>query len=205
MNITKSIDKIPLPPEIKVFFKDKRKRNYVVLSALSIFCVVYLVFFIAPLINHLLDVSRSVRDLANNIEIMDNRIARSSEMNERLSSLKRDYARLASQIPAEKEISLFLQGLAVTARDSNVVISSVTPGEMVPAEGAQVAGSREFLYELPVVITAKSGYHQLGRFVNDLERDSRFLNLQDIRVTANPQEPAMHSIYLSVRTYVLKE
>ena len=57
--------------------------------------------------------------------------------------------------------------------------------------------------EIPILITAKSGYHELGSFLNNLENADRFMKVVDIDIKANKTSPKKHDVELMVCTYIL--
>ena len=185
--------------KIKELFADETKRMYIILGSAVVFSALYLLLLVAPATNSLLKVSRSVTDIKNNVDLVNNRLERLDELKAKLAKIREEYAGYSSQLPAEKEISRFLEGLASTAKNSDVTILSVTPmGLAVEKDGK----TSKYYSELPVVIAAKSGYHQLGHFVNELEKGSRFTTIQDLRINHDAKTPRRHDVNVVLKVYV---
>ena len=89
------------------------------------------------------------------------------------------------------------------AKTSKVKILSITPFALkaVKAEGKEI----EYYKQMPILITAKSGYHQLGRFVSNLEKGGRFVTISDLRIQHDPAFPRMQNIRMELKTYVSVE
>ena len=102
-------------------------------------------------------------------------------------------------LPDEKDIPDFLQDLAATAKSSDVQILSVTPHGFVK-DGK--SGKDEYYSEMPVVITAKSGYHQLGSFISSLEHGERFVTVEDLDIKYDSQNPRRSNVRMVLKTYV---
>ena len=56
--------------------------------------------------------------------------------------------------------------------------------------------------ELPIALTARSGYHELGAFINQLENSERIFMVKTIEIKADPSDPKRHHATLVVETFV---
>jgi Tfp pilus assembly protein PilO len=185
--------------KLKEVLSDENKRLYIILGSAVVFSLLYIVFFIGPATGSVMKVSRAITDIKNNVDLVNNRLGRLEEMKAKLTALREEYEGYSAQLPAQKEISRFLEGLASTAKSSDVNILSVTPMELEPAKGGD---NVKYYSALPVVIAAKSGYHQLGKFINDLEKGSRFTTIQDLRINYDSKMPRRHDINMVLKVYV---
>jgi Tfp pilus assembly protein PilO len=106
------------------------------------------------------------------------------------------------KLPAEQEIPALLENLSNMAKGSDIKIIGIVPAisyfkDDKPAKESQI------YREIPILITAKSGYHELGRFLNSLENADRFMKVVDMNISANKMSPNKHDVELMVCTYVL--
>lgn len=101
-------------------------------------------------------------------------------------------------LPAEQEVPGLLENLSLMAKKSGVKIVGITP---VSSKESPSAG--QIYHEIPILISAKSGYHELGRFLSDLEGADRFMKVVDIQIKANRTSPKKHDVELLVMTYIL--
>ena len=75
---------------------------------------------------------------------------------------------------------------------------------IMPVTGKEEKAEKNQIYkEIPILISAKSGYHELGRFLNSLENSDRFMKVGDMHIRANPATPKKHDVELLVLTYIL--
>ena len=191
------------PEKIREFLEDELNRMYLILGGTALIAVLYLTFLIVPKFSDLQKLSREVGDLNDKITLVNTRVKKLDEATKKLKALREEEALYAKQLPAQKEIPAFLEGLAQTADKSSVKILSVTPHEMT---GVDKRGKEKQYYcEMPVIVTAKSGYHQLGEFINDIEKGKRFMTVEDLRITYDPAVPRGHNIKLVLETYVSVE
>ena len=189
--------------KIKVFFEDEQKKLYVTVGGVAVIVVLYLTFLMLPTYNNLSETTRSVKDLTHKIGLVESREKRFDEMTCRLNALKEEQGQYVKQLPDEKDIPSFLEGLASMAKESNVKILSVTP-QPFTTKGLDEETVKYFR-EMPIVITAKSGYHQLGQFINKLEQGERFTEIQDLFVQYDGKYPRAHNVRIVLKAYVAVE
>jgi len=102
-------------------------------------------------------------------------------------------------LPAEQEIPALLENLSKMAKDSAVKILAITP--IMPQED-DMAGNQIY-QEIPILINARSGYHELGSFLSKLENADRFMMVADISIKPDNASPKKHNIELLILTYIL--
>jgi len=107
-----------------------------------------------------------------------------------------------NKLPAEQEIPALLESLSNMAKESGIKIVGIVP-EMTYVKDDKTAKKNQIYREIPILITAKSGYHELGSFLHNLENADRFMKVSDIRIRANKAAPGKHDVELMVSTYVL--
>ncbi|MEA3489207.1 MAG: type 4a pilus biogenesis protein PilO [Candidatus Omnitrophota bacterium] len=190
---------------LKEFWSDELNRMYVILGGTALLAILYLTFLIIPKFGQLTRVSREVSDLNDKINLVNSRVKRLDETKKKLNALREERARYAKQLPEEKEVPEFLEWLAATADRSNMKILSVTPREMT-AEGKKGKKKvKQYYFAMPILVTAKSGYHQLGHFVDDLEHGKRFITIENLSIKYDPKFPRRHNVRMDLKTYVSME
>jgi type IV pilus assembly protein PilO len=100
-------------------------------------------------------------------------------------------------LPAEREIPSLLENLSDMAKRSNVKIIGITPTVTVDDKEGMI------YQELPIIINARSGFHELGRFLASLEYSERFIKIADIDIKANSSNPKKHDVDILLLTYIL--
>jgi Tfp pilus assembly protein PilO len=80
-----------------------------------------------------------------------------------------------------------------------VKILTITPSDLKPVD----QGKKEvYYYEMPVLITAKSGYHELGGFIAEIETEKRFITIEGLKLEYNKSTPLRHNVNMTLKTYV---
>lgn len=103
------------------------------------------------------------------------------------------------KLPAQQEIPDLLENLSKMARNADITIIGITPVVLK----VQKERKGQVYKEIPILITAKSGYHELGHFLSNLENADRFMKISNINIKTNPAAPKKHDVELMVYTYAL--
>ena len=106
------------------------------------------------------------------------------------------------KLPAEQEIPVLLEDLSNMVKASDIKIVGIVPAMSYFKDDKSVNKSQIYR-EIPILITAKSGYHELGAFLTSLESSDRFMKVADINIKANKASPKKHDVELMVCTYIL--
>jgi len=177
----------------------KQNKMYVVLGVTVVVAGIYLFLFIFPAFSKFLTVHREVQNLKDEIELVNGRVKMINNMTEKLEALELELESYSKGLPGQKEIPEFLEELSSVAKVSGVKILSITPSELKEAKSVE---AREYYGEMPVFITAESGYHQLGFFINNIESGERFILVEDLNIQHNAESPRKHDVMLTLKTYV---
>jgi len=162
--------------------------------------VLYTLIFIFPMTSKLSDVSAEVMDISEKMNFVNKSIVKMAHRKELLEKLTEELNSYAGGLPNEKEISVFLESIAAMARDSGVKIIAITPADLKPL--AMDKTDVNYYYELPISIIAKSGYHELGEFIGEIEKGKRFMTIEGLKIQDNKSTPRKHNVRMLLNTYV---
>lgn len=163
-----------------------------------------LYFILRPQIVTIADLADKIGKVSGELKAAKNDISGIAKLKEDIKSYEAKVEIYEKRLPAEKEIPKLLESLSETARKSNVSIVGITPAQ---ASANKPEGSRktQIYQEVPILISAKCGYHELGAFLASLESEGRFMKIANIGIRANKATPMKHDVELLVCTYVLLE
>ena len=193
---------------VKDFLTDEVNRMYIILGATLVVAALYVTFLIFPKVSLLRKTSREVNELNEKMSLVMSRVKKLDLTTKKLKKQREEERAYSRQLPAEKEIPDFLEDLAGTAEKSGLKILSVTPHALagnVPGRKKGKKKEKTYYRAMPIVVTAKSGYHELGEFVNRLETGERFIKVEDLSIDYDPATPRRHDIKLVLETYVSVE
>lgn len=194
---------IVLPEKVVTFIGDQKNRMYLILGAVLLFSSLYFILMIFPNFSGLARTSTEINKLNFQINLVNSRVKKLNEMTRQLDAAKKEFQSYAKGLPSEKEIPEFLENLSVIAKDSGLKILGITPSQLKKAVGADKTS--QYYREMPVNISAKSGYHQLGYFINSVENGERFVTVKDLKIWYDPKMPRMHNVAIVLTTYVWVE
>lgn len=161
--------------------------------------VVYVRFLLLPQISGVRGLTGNINKVHGDVVVSERDVANINNLKKEIAKYQDKIESYEQMLPAEQEIPKLLENLSQMARDSNVKIIGITP---LPPKG-QAQSSEQIYQEKPILITAKSGYHELGKFLSKLENSNRFMKVVDIKIKTNSATPKRHDVELLVLTYVL--
>ncbi|MCX5667179.1 MAG: type 4a pilus biogenesis protein PilO [Candidatus Omnitrophica bacterium] len=184
-------------------FKSKQTQTLLLIVLVSFMAAAaYLYFVFVPQAVRVFTLSVNVGKMRSELKSARLVIA---DMDKLKNDLKKNSEKVESyekKLPVEHEIPALLENLSSMAKDSNIRIVGIVPAMSYSKDDKSV--KKNLIYrEIPILITAKSGYHELGHFLNDMENADRFMKVADIAIKANKASPKKHDVELMVCTYIL--
>jgi len=138
------------------------------------------------------------KDLTDGKSLLKNRDAIEKEK----ESLQHKIDSYGKVFPSQHEIPKLLESLSSIAAESGVRIIGIRP---IAQKTKDLEKKAKAYQEIPIEIIARSGYHQLGRFLQKLETGDRFIIVKGIEIAANGLNIKKHNVKLVVSTFILVE
>lgn len=101
---------------------------------------------------------------------------------------------------SEFQLPSLLQDISKTANINNVRILQIKPTREVQKAGAN--GNK--LSPVSISLDLVCGYHNLGKFINDLENNQTFIAVENFKIDASPDSSLKQKVNLTLKTYVRK-
>ncbi len=125
---------------------------------------------------------KEMKALDSKIDNQNNQIATSQAKGARLDVLVKENERLLKrldelreQLPEEKEISNLLKQVSDICTESGLDMLSWRPGQ----KAKHASG---IVYEIPVSVTVTGTYHDFGKFLSNLTKLNRIVNVKNIQI-----------------------
>lgn len=182
------------------FTKNKTQSMIFIALIAALIVIVYFNYLLKPQIVRVAGAVIKVSRIGNDLKNARADIERIGKFKSDIDSYKEKVDRHEKMLPAEQEIPSLLETLSSMAKSSGVKIVGIMPS--VTKEVDKLSRSQIY-QEIPILISAKSGYHELGRFLNRLENSDRFMKVVDIQIKANTPTPKKQDVELLVLTYIL--
>lgn len=143
------------------------------------------------------------------IKILSEDISKAKTDMQRLPQYKKQVAELEQKILAEnlkmeakEEVPLILEHLSEIALANDIKISQIMPNEI---DSEIILENNERVYfALPIEIEARAGYHNFGKFINEIEKGEVALRVKTLSV-ASTNDKRQHSIKLTLESIVYEE
>ena len=180
--------------------KDKKTQIMILGGLLSILVVViYISFMLMPQIERVFEAVGQVSKVGADLKEAQYNIANIPKFKSSLVTYEEKVDRYEKMLPAQQEIPSLLESLSDMAKKSNVKIIGI-----MPVVGKEDRAKKGQIYkEIPILINAKSGYHELGKFLSNMENADRFMKVSGIQIKFNSQSPKKHDTEIMVLTYIL--
>jgi Tfp pilus assembly protein PilO len=182
------------------FAKSQKEKTLLTLLAAVIFIAVYFHLLIRPAIVQLMDLAPKVSTLRRNLSGARTLIKNRPIIERRQSELKQKIDEFEKIFPREREIPKLLEKLSGIAAESGVKIVGTKP---IGLEEYGQDDEGEIYQVIPIEIIARSGYHELGDFLQKLEMAKRFVMIKDLKISANASSIKRHNVRIIAETFVL--
>ena len=120
-------------------------------------------------------------------------------MEAELSSLTEQYKLPAVSQPPEEQLPQLLEEIAKMAHAAQVRVVAV---KLKKDLGVLTPGPSGYL-ELPMQLEVAAGYHQLGAFVDALERSERLVRIQEFGISGDSQDLWRHPAVFILQAYLV--
>jgi type IV pilus assembly protein PilO len=183
---------------LPINLKDPKKLMAVAVVILLGGLFLYVRFLLLPQIQWVTKSYDKAGKILTEVRVSERDAAQVDALKKQVSKYSEKIDSYEKMLPAEQEIPKLLESLSNMAKGANVKILGITP--MV---SKQEPGPTEIYQEQPILINGRAGYHELGKFISDLENSDRFMKVVDISIRENKSSPKKHDVELLVMTYKL--
>lgn len=173
----------------------KNRKTILLLGGVILLIYLDISFILKPQITSLNKINSKIKDLHQQISLISRDILRESEMKDRLERLREELKK--TKIIFEEEISDVINEISKIANRTSIKIKKISLSKDLGATPLLDSPMGKF-YPLTILLEILVGYHQLGRFLNLLESDERFLKVEEINITSE------YKIKLSLQTFFIK-
>jgi len=112
-----------------------------------------------------------------------------------MEEMQESFGALVSQLPSDTEVPGLLEDITNKGLLNGLEINTI---DLLPEQ------SREFYIELPISISARGNYHDLGAFISGMAGLPRIVTLHDFSIAAS-KVPGMLDLNLVAKTYRYKD
>ncbi len=109
---------------------------------------------------------------------------------------------LDKRLHTTEEIPVVLEELSRIANRNKILVEQVLPETNLGDPVLKDVQGKYYL--LPVVVDAKSSYHNFGRFLNELETEGPLMKIDQIMVASSKENPRQHIVKLKIQAVIFE-
>jgi len=187
------------------YFKKNKTRGLIFAALVSaLILIFYFNLLLFPQIRRVTDVLGKMGKMHADLKTAESDIEKTDISKSNIASYKDKVDKYEKMLPAEQEMQSLLETLSAMAKATNIKIVGIAPVTSSTTLRSEKGRDTNQIYQdIPILISAKSGYHELGAFLTNLEKSDRFMKVVDIEIKANKSSPKKHDVELIVCTYIL--
>lgn len=190
-------------PIIQQLKKLDPKYHYVILGGALLF-VFLLNYFILlkPLLGSLNKVNTQISELKHNIDDVKNDIARVGQNRDQLEKIRSEVKEVKIKIRSGQEVPLILEDMSRIASAQGIKIDQLMP---LKDQKVLLAKQKDVeYYALPILVQARSAYHDLGRWLAQLEEEKIFYGVGSLSIVANTNDTMRHQVQVTVKAAIFE-
>ncbi|MFA4992156.1 MAG: type 4a pilus biogenesis protein PilO [Candidatus Omnitrophota bacterium] len=166
--------------------------------------VIYFNLLLRPLSSGFFSKNRDFCVLKARVRSAQALISNEAGIKRQYENMMKESEYLKKRLPGQDQVPNLLEDFSNVAESSGVKILRLKPLEDMTV-GTQPKNDNSIYAEFPILIEARAGYHQIGDFVDKLEKMERFIRIVDMDIKGMEQDPRHHEIKMRIITYVLRK
>ena len=171
---------------------DKKKIGLIILIC-AILIYVDFAFLIKLQLRSTTAVGAKIIKLRKDIEVLNKDLIMMQQ-----TGKKQDVAVKLKKIISEGQMPSLFQSISNTANKNNVKIMEIRPSR------APKSSASGIFTPMSLTLDLSCSYHNLGKFINDLENLEVFIAVENLRILPQSQDYFTHGVTLVLKTYVRK-
>ena len=181
---------------------DEKNRRYVLVGALLFVFLLDYFILMSPQLVTLTKISPEIKLLSQDIDKAQEDIQKLGFYQGEVKRLETKLAQTNQAVKSKEEVSIILEQISRIANQNNIRIDQIMPS--LEEQKVLLEDKKRTYYALPILVQAKSGYHDFGRFLNQLENNDLFLYVTSFSIVAG-EEARAHALKMNLQAIVFEE
>jgi Tfp pilus assembly protein PilO len=166
-----------------------------------IFVIDYLVLM-SPQLNSLYKLGPNIATLNDNITKAKNDASQVEHYKKEIDRLTEEIEILRGEVRSKEEVSIILEQVSLIADKNKIKIDQIAP---VFQDQTKILDSKDAVYyTLPIDIDARASYHDLGRFINELENANLYFKISAFSI-AHTEESKYNVVKLTILAIIFEK
>jgi Tfp pilus assembly protein PilO len=116
---------------------------------------------------------------------------------------RRKLKNLEAMVFRKDEVPVVLKDISSIANDCGIRIDQLTPQAL--SAKPVVENSSGKYYTMDILIRIRTGYHRLGKFLNQMELRHLFWQIDELAINVDPKDPLREEVKMKLRILVLEK
>lgn len=179
-----------------------QNRLYIFIGGLMFVFLFDYFILMRPQLATLAKISPENKVLSQDIQKADEDIQKLGTYKAQVARLKAGIEEMNLKIKSKDEVPVILEHISLLADQNKVDVDQIMPASH--DQQVLLEDNKRMYISLPVLVEARSGYHDFGRFLNDIEQDNISLGVRSFSVTAT-NDTQYHALRVSLEAIVFEE
>jgi Tfp pilus assembly protein PilO len=181
---------------------DERMRYLIFAGVLLLIFMLDYFILMKPQLTALTKIIPKNRILIQDINKTKEDIQRIPEYKKSIDQSREKLDKFGTRILSKRQLSVILERISKLANENNVLIDDLMPN-MQSQEKILESPDRRY-FTLPILIELRGGYHNFGKFLNQIEKAEIVFKVDSLTMTRT-DDPQHLAIKLSLKTIVFED
>jgi len=181
---------------------DGNNRYYVLVGFMALVFLLDYFVLMSPQLAALGKINPEIRAVSDSIRRAKVDLKKLDSYQSDLEKLSEKFEEANLKVKSRDEVPIILEHIANVASETGVKIDQIMPDSF--GQELLTENSQRRYYDLPIYIEARSGYHNLGRFLNKLNQNDFSLRIGAFTIVAT-NDTRYHLVKLTFRATVYEE
>ncbi|MBI5416092.1 MAG: type 4a pilus biogenesis protein PilO [Candidatus Omnitrophica bacterium] len=161
---------------------DEKNRYYILIGALVLIFLLDYFVVMQPQLVALTKIRPEIKILLQNIQTARDDTQKTGFYQGEIKRLQGVLGKTSRKVLSKDEVSAILERISRLAGETGMKMDQIPPFN--EDQEILLEDRKRTYYALPILLEARSGYHNFGKFLNRLEQDDLFLSVTTFSVSA---------------------
>ncbi len=182
---------------------DEKTRYYILGGGLVLIFLADYFVVMNPQLKTLGTINSKILQLSKDFKTAKEEIGKTRQYHQEVVKFREQLKKDERRIIKNEEVNSVLEAISRMAREENIRVDQIMP--IVGSEKVLLKNRDEKYYSLPIMVTVRCGYHDLGRFLNRVENGDIFLDISDFSIAASSDDSMRHAIKITFKVVAFEK
>jgi len=181
------------------------KKALLIIAIALLFVYLDYAFVLKLQLRNLKNSGPNIQKLKNDLSDLSLQLARMQEAKAKQQQTKQDALAKAKKFIREEEIPSLLEDISGAAKENNIELIQIKPLHRRQAALNTREAAAEKFNPILISLSLSCGYHELVRFLSNLEGREVFIAVEELEVSARQKDYLKHKVTLTLKAYAEKK